>query len=280
MSVERSRIEGQVDVGGCLLQYEVRGEGHPLVLIHAGIADMTMWDEQIEGFAQRYRVIHYDVRNLGRSRTGPVSYSNREDLRTLLRELGVESAHLLGISMGGSIAIDFTLERPEMVDALILVAAGLSGYEPSGPPPEQFAQIEASWEHGDLDRVLDLELQLWVDGPGQGPGRVDPQVRERVAQMERENLRNEVEGAHARPLDPPAAGRVKGIRAPTLVIVGDLDVPGIVQTSDFIASQVPRARKVVFKGVAHMVNMERPEDFSREVLEFLATVDKQRSDRA
>ena len=115
------------------LAYEVEGEGHPLTLIHAGLAHLRMWDEQVPAFAERYRVIRYDTRGFGRTTTDDVEFSNRDDLRALLDHLGVERTHLLGLSRGAQIALDFTLESPERVSSLVWVAGGVGGF--GGPEP-------------------------------------------------------------------------------------------------------------------------------------------------
>src|SRR5437763_1678419 len=90
------------------LFYEVAGRGHPLLLIHAGVADRRMWDDQFAAFAGRFRVIRYDTRGYGLSRTEPTAFSNRQDVADLLRHVGVERTHIIGVSRGGQIAVDFT----------------------------------------------------------------------------------------------------------------------------------------------------------------------------
>jgi 3-oxoadipate enol-lactonase len=274
-NMDMQTSSGFLPVEGGQLYYEVTGSGHPLVLIHAGVADLRQWDPQIPAFAARYRVIRYDTRGFGRTTTEAVSFSNRQDLYDLLTHLGVEKAYLIGNSRGGQIAIDFTLEHPEMVDALIPVAAGLSGYTPpEGFTPAQHetdaeARMEELWEKHDLDALTDLEVRFWADGPGQPEGRAAPEVREKLRQMISENYaRNEPEPT-AQPLDPPAAGRQAEIRVPTLVMIGDLDESVTQVMADAMEAGIPGARKVVFPGVAHMVSMERPEEFTRHVLDFL-----------
>jgi pimeloyl-ACP methyl ester carboxylesterase len=110
---------GFAEVSGVPLYYDIAGAGHPLVLIHEGIADSRMYDDQFSAFAQHYRVIRYDVHGFGKSGIPAGPFSGREALHDLLRVLGVERTYLLGMSMGGGIAIDFTLTYPTMVDALI-----------------------------------------------------------------------------------------------------------------------------------------------------------------
>lgn len=265
---------GFADVNGARLYYEVAGGGHPIVLIHAGIADHHMWDNQFALFAQQYRVIRYDMRGLGQSAMPPGPYRLSGDLYGLLQYLGIEQAHVIGVSIGGMTAVDFTLEHPEMVTALIPVAAGISGSRPSEAAKALFAQIDEAYEARDLERLLALEMDLWVVGPGRSRDSIDPALRQAVETMERANLEREFageEGTFER-LDPPAAGRLGEIHTPTLVIVGDADTPDTVANADTLAAGIPGARKVVLPNVAHMVPMEVPDTYNRLVLDFLASL--------
>jgi 3-oxoadipate enol-lactonase len=269
--------QGTLQTEGGPLYYEVAGSGPAVVLIHAGIADHTMWDAQWEEFAREFRVVRYDTRGFGDS---PVAaeghqFSNRQDLYELLRHLGIERAHVIGVSRGGQIATDFTLEHPEMVASLVTVCAGLGGMDDVTPTAEEialFEEIEKAWEAKDWDRLADLDVRVWADGPGQPEGRADAQVREKMREMCLRNYHNhQVEGAPI-VLDPPAAGRLGEIKVPALVIVGDLDGKPVLQTADRLAEGIAGARKVVFEGVAHVPPMEQPERFNRTVLEFLREV--------
>lgn len=266
--------KGFVDVAGGRLPYEVAGEGHPFLLIHAGIADMSMWDAQWNDFAEQFRVIRYDTRGFGGFKTEDVAFSNRQDIVNLLDHLGISSAYIMGCSRGGQIAVDFTVEFPERVDALISVGGGLSGYQPEpneGNAEEWrlFDEMEAVFEAGDWDRATEMDLQMWVDGIGQPSDRVDPQLRERVREMIATNYREHSTQGQPIVLDPPAFPRLGQIQVPTLIIIGDLDTPVTQQISDVLAEQIPGAQKVVMHGTTHLPNMEQPEAFSRAVLGFL-----------
>ncbi len=265
---------GYAEVNGAQLYYEISGDGPALTLIHEGIADHTMWDDQVPAFAERYRVIRYDLRGYGKSSLPSGPFSMSDDLYKLLQTLGVERTAVLGGSMGGSIAIDFTLTHPEMVAALIPMAAGISGKPPS---PEMVAageRIDQAFEQEGLDAANELEVQMWADGPKRTPDQVDPTVRRRVAEMNGRALARgaEFEQAQYTPLDPPAIGRLGEIHVPTLVIVGDGDQPDVIESCALIALQVPGAREVIMPGLAHVPNMERPAEFNRIVLDFLASV--------
>ena len=262
---------GYAPVEGGELYYEVAGQGYPLVLIHAGVADCRMWDEQFEVFADRYRVVRYDTRGFGKTRTQAVSFSNRQDVADLLDHLGLQRAYVLGLSRGGIIALDFTLEFPHRAAALISVASGIGGFEtpPTETELDQFSQMEALWEAKDFEALTDLEVRVWGDGPGQPEGRAPAPVREKMRDMILNNYRTQTVEPQARPLDPPAVGRLGEVRVPTLVMVGDLDTSSCQAAMDHLARTVADAQKVVFPGVAHMVNLERPTEFNQTVLNFL-----------
>ena len=262
---------GVVAVEGGRLYYEAAGTGQPLVLIHAGVADCRMWDEQFSAFAQQYRVIRYDTRGFGKTTSEDVAFSNRQDLVDLLRHLDIEQTAILGLSRGGQIAIDFTLEHPEMVRALIAVAAGVSGYE--GPATEAerslFAEYERLEEQKAYDALTDFEVGVWGDGPGQPAGRAEARVRERLREMIANNYRTHHEQMQPRVLEPPAVDRLGEIRVPTLVVWGDLDFSDVGAAMRLLAEHASSAQQVVFPGVAHMVSMEQPERFNTVVLDFL-----------
>src|SRR4030042_4061059 len=108
-------VSGSAPVHKGELYYEVAGSGHPVLFIHAGVADCSMWEDQFNLFSQSYRVIRYDTRGFGKSRTETTEFSNRQDILDLFKHLGVERACVIGISRGGQIAIDFTLEHTDSV---------------------------------------------------------------------------------------------------------------------------------------------------------------------
>ncbi len=213
METLQTPMTGFAEVNGARLYYEVAGAGHPLTLIHAGIADHRMWDDQFSAFTARYRVIRYDLRGFGESSLPPGPFSMVDDLQGLLAALGVERTYLLGCSMGGGIAIDFTLTHPDQVAALIPVGPGLSDFEQAPALREAWdkvgAEIDATLERDGVDAANELEVRAWVDGPLRTPDQAPSAVRERVRVMNRLALARgpEFEAAQWETLTPPAAGR-------------------------------------------------------------------------
>jgi pimeloyl-ACP methyl ester carboxylesterase len=260
---------GLAPVRGTQLYFEQGGQGTPLVLIHAGIADSRMWDDQWTALTARHRTIRYDVRGFGRSGPHRGPFSHVDDLARLLDYLDVERAALLGASMGGTIAIDFTLTHPARVSALITAGAGLGGYQFAEQTRALWRQIGAAFDAGDPARAVELELRMWVDGPDRTPDRVSATVRERVRVMETANVERNAEEIESEDLEPPAIGRLAEVKAPALVLVGDYDVPDMLAIADLLAGTIPGARKLVLPDTAHLPNMEQPAAFTQAVVDFL-----------
>lgn len=259
------------EINGARLHYDVRGAGRPVVLIHAGVAHLEMWDDQMDALAQQYQVIRYDVRGEGQSAGGPGVYMDHEDLRGLLTYLGLEQAILVGASNGGRIAIDFTLAYPGMVQALVLAAAAVTGYEYQhvDEATEQLdAAIDTATEQGNMALAAELEIQLWVDGPQRTPDQVDPQVRAKALAMNLHNLSLPRQGEKQQP-EPPMIERLEEIKVPTLVVAGDQDIPDMLAMADLLARRIAGAKKVVIPGAGHLLSMEQPDRFNQILLEFL-----------
>ena len=268
---------GFVQVNGARLHYEEAGQGTPVVMIHGGFLDARMWDPQFEVVARRYRAIRYDVRAHGQSATDSVEFADHEDLLALLDSLGIESAVVVGLSMGGQIATDFALTHPERVTALVLVSPGLSGFQPDNDELTAFRrELEAAFESGDFARVTEVFARTWCDGPRRQPQDVDPAVRTRVLEMLGGSEQRWQYWNLQRGIDPPAVDRLEEIRAPTLAVEGSLDMTVIHEIVDRIVARVPGARKVVIPGAAHMLNMEKPEQFNETLLAFLQDVTESR----
>jgi pimeloyl-ACP methyl ester carboxylesterase len=266
---------GFAEVNGTRLYYEVAGEGHALVLNHGGLVDNHLWDDQFEEFARHFKVIRYDIRGFGESgmiKQGMEPYSMERDLFSLLQFLDIQKTYVLGLSMGGSLSIDFTLQYHELVDALITVGAGLSGYEEDDPEElkAKFVAMEEAFKSGDIARSVEISLRIWTDGPFRTPEQVDPHVRERVRAMTTHNFeRGDDEDMHPQHIEPPAANRLSEIQVPTLIIVGGEDVEIILSIADKLEKDIASSKKVVIPGTAHHLNMEKPQEFNRVVIEFL-----------
>ncbi len=265
---------GFVKVSDGTLYYETEGQGHALVLVHAGFLDRRMWDPQFSLFAKSYKVVRYDVRGFGKSSKAQTKFSDIKDLYSLLHHLNIDKTCLIGLSNGGRIAIDFTTNYPKMVDGLILVGSGVSGYQNS---PEEavfwkefdlkMAPQEDFVKQGKLREVAMMDVDTWACAQ-------DPESREKVVAIALENAHVQVDNPwkfQVHP-DPPGYERLAEIRAPTLVMVGDRDVKGMLSIAETLHSRISGSEKVVVHGADHIVNMSRPAEFNRSVLDFLNSI--------
>jgi pimeloyl-ACP methyl ester carboxylesterase len=258
---------GFAPANGTRMFYEVRGQGEPLVLIHGGQLDSRMWDDQFDAYARYFRVLRYDVRGFGGSPLGEGTYSHADDLAALMDYLGMPRAHLLGLSLGGMVATDFAVTYPARVLSLVLSGPGLTGLDAESPEElaRYFAEVVAA-----RDAPPDSVVRLWLSDPLMAPAAADPRLRPRLERLARENAHAWLDNwALRRPPAPPTLARLAEIRVPTLLVVGDRDLPSIFAAVDTLAKAVPGAKKVVIPGAGHMVSMEKPAEFDAAVLGFL-----------
>lgn len=266
---------GTLSVNGATLAYEMEGKGHPLILLHAGIADSRMWDEQFPVLAEQFQVVRYDARGYGKSEPVAGAFYPYEDLVGVMDALEIEKAYLLGCSMGGKTMLDFALAYPDRVSALIPVASALGGFVFNAWSKEQAAAIESAEQKGDFARISEIEMQIWFDGLHRTAKQVNQAARQKAYEMNLKALQNEalVESIEQR-LDPPALNRLTEIHAPTCVIVGELDVPAILEIADKLTNEIDGAYQIVMPNVAHLPNMENPADFNQHVIEFLKSLEE------
>jgi pimeloyl-ACP methyl ester carboxylesterase len=266
-----------VQVAGARLHVVDEGDpGSPaIVLLNAGIADLRSWDDVAPVLTNAgYRVIRFDMRGAGRTESQAVPYSRSADVIAVLDAAGVERAALIGNSLGGSIAFDTAIAAPDRVVAIVAVAAGLGGFDGGRNPEEQalFDEMDRidSAVPPDPDAVADIDIRVWVDGPGQSPDRVSAAVRDLVAEMDTLGYEPGHDTGTLIRLEPPAAERLDEIRCPVLALAGELDVSGVSVTARHIEANLPNAQAEIWPNVAHMIGMELPEELAIRVVEFLA----------
>jgi pimeloyl-ACP methyl ester carboxylesterase len=263
---------GFISSGNARLYYETAGQGLPLVMIHAGVADSRQWNNEFAFFARNQRVLRYDQRGYGKSEPVDGEFSHMDDLLAILDALGFHKpVVVMGCSMGGGLAMDFALANPSRVRALIMVGSGPSGLELDVPAPAKFAAAEKAFEAGDLDLVAEIETQIWFDGTGRTPEQVNQAMRKLAYEMDRLALAHEVKqlGKRLPNAQAPAFDRLSDLKIPVLVIVGAHDTPYILAAADYMVERIPSAQKVIIEDAAHLPNMDHPEKFQAIVTNFL-----------
>jgi pimeloyl-ACP methyl ester carboxylesterase len=263
---------GLAALNNARIYYETAGQGEPFVMIHAGVADSRQWNNEFSHFAARYRVLRYDMRGYGRSEPVDGDFSHLGDLTALLDYLQIDRPVIaMGCSMGGGVAMNLALTRPTKVRALIMVGSGPTGLDLNVPTLSKFAEAEKAFEARDLDLTAEIETQIWFDGMGRTPAQVDQAMRKLVYTMNRTALAYEARGLGKRLPDTevPAAERLGELHLPLLAIVGSEDTPYLQAAADYMAGNIPTARKAVIEDAAHLPNLDHPDEFERIVTEFL-----------
>ncbi|WP_433871573.1 alpha/beta fold hydrolase [Saccharopolyspora sp. CA-218241] len=252
------------------LAYDDLGDGPPVVLLHDGTLDRRVWRRQLAAF-DGYRLLNLDARSHGESSTPTTEYRRGDDVTALLDHLGLDSAFLVGQSMGGTSALDVALDHPERVDGLVISGCGTSEQHWRGEFVVGLLERQARCvAERDTEGYVERFLDLWVDGPHRDPHEVDPAIRADCRAMAMHTATR-----HARP-DPVLPGkaadtwdRLPEVSAPLLGILGELDVVDVREMLERITATVPGAELDVVAGAGHMVNMERPDRFNASVRRFL-----------
>ena len=251
-----------VDVNGARLWYDENGSGPVVLLLHGGLGDSGLWEPVVPMLAAQFRTIRGDLRFFGRS-TGPaVPWSWQDDVVGVLDELGVERAALVGLSLGGKIALDVALAHPERLWAVVGVAPGLGGHEGDAYTAEHEARYEAAPDEEKGDVMMEIDFEVWA------PLGAD----ERIRQLWRATPDASPLPEGVEPLDPPGAPAKErlGERAvPTLVVTASHDPAGFREIGPLVARAAPDARHVELDS-DHYVTLREPELLSGVLLDFLA----------
>ncbi|MFJ7729506.1 alpha/beta fold hydrolase [Neobacillus sp. NPDC097160] len=258
---------GFAEINGAKLYYEMTGEGQPVLLLHGYPLDSRMWDAQFEEFAQHFQAIRFDFAGVGKSGTHDQDFSLVEDIKGLLAFLGIEKVNLVGLSVGGNLGMDFALAYPEMVNKLILVSTGLLGWSDFSPERQKYnAHLR---ECSDQEKVIELMCKAWVAGPFRSTDEINSDIIENYAIMLKDNLaRENGKGKMILP-ETKTIDRVENISAPTLIVSPDVDFPDFIAIANYLHEKIKHSQKVVLPGTAHLLSMEKPQEFNNLVVNFL-----------
>lgn len=241
------------------ISYQVSGSGEPIVFIHGFSLDHRMWRPQVKFFEKNHTVITYDVRGFGQSSLPTQTYNHSDDLYTLLKHLGITSAHIVGLSMGGRIATNFTLAYPDMVRSLTLMDSALDGYAST-----------VNWNVHAKKVGIAAAKENWLNHDVFAETRNNPAVIAAIRP-----IIDDYSGWHwlhsdlEHPKNTHARTRLNEITVPTLIIVGEKDLSYFHDIATVYADGIKNSRKVIVPNVGHMVNMEAPDVVNELLADFI-----------
>jgi len=257
---------GYADVNGTRLYYEISGFGEPIVLIHGGYCDLRVWDDQIQDFSERHKLIRYDLRGHGKSAlpTPNESYKHHEDLKALLEHLGIPEAHICGHSFGSGIAVDFALSYPEMCKSLISGGPIVFGYSSSS------MEALSSFVNKVDSMFKEKGKKAATDYFYAGFYYKDQNVLDRLKEITLDY--SFWHALHEDPMEvvhPLAIEQIESISKPTLIITSDNDVEPCREIAVLMEKRIRNSKRVVIADAGHDFNLEKPFEFNRIVLDFI-----------
>lgn len=245
------------------LHYEMQGKGHPVVMIHGGGTDLREWNFLAPLLAEHYQVVTADARGIGQSPTPKNEVNYVEDVLCLINELKFDKASLIGHSLGGQVATEFSLAYPERVANLVLIAPALSGFK-------EYTEFEHIMEKvmraaPDVDKMIEVMLYSSLYQVVRG----SPQ-KNLAIQMLRDQFKRSLKEPSFKIIwpDPPAIGRLNELSPKTLFIIGQKDLD-----ENFVAAEhfrdVPKIRFSEIPNADHMLTLTHSEELNQEITTFM-----------
>jgi 3-oxoadipate enol-lactonase len=254
---------GYVNTDGGKLFYEIAGKGQNIVLLHDGMVNRQIWDEQFPVLAKSYRVVRYDRRGYGKSSDPQVQYSHIDDLNQVFIQLKIEKAVIFGMSSGGRLAIDFTLTYPEKVKGLVLVGAVVSGFGYTSHMNTRGGNLNP--QSGTSDPAS-IDKYFIMDDPYEiysGNTKAKEKVMKLLPNLARDNK------VPTRPAAKVAIRFLSEIKVPALILVGEYDIPDVHAHAGAINAGIPNSKREIVPKSGHLIPIEQPALFNEMVMNYL-----------
>ena len=254
-----------IPADGATLVVETQGDGDPVTLIHGFADDRRSWDLIANALCRERRVVRYDLRGYGESiESGQTRFRHSDDLALVLDTLKIAQCDLVGVSMGGGIALNFSLEFPERVRRLILISPALVGWQWSG-------QWLTLW--GEIREVARQDLsqarELWWNHPLFSTARAHHAARDTLrSTISRYSGKHWLQDNEKRAL--PDLDRLHTLRVPTLLITGTRDVEDFRLIAGLIEAAAPNVSRIDIDGAGHLPHLECPAEVITQIGAFLA----------
>ncbi len=260
----------KIKVGDVHIAFEQRGTGPPLVLLHGALCDSRSWRHQLDVFSQNFKVIVWDAPGCGRSSDPPETFTLSDYskcLAALIEALDMDRPHLLGLSFGGGLALDFYRNYPDIPKSLVLVSA-YAGWAGSLPPETVAERLRNGIQLSEMPPevvVNDFLATLFTEST---PKHVIKETADIISEFHPAGMRAMLRAFAQADL----RNVLTEIRIPTLLVYGDIDQRSPLHVAEALHDAIPASRLVVIEGAGHLVNAEAPKTFNAEVQEFLTSI--------
>jgi 3-oxoadipate enol-lactonase len=254
------------------IYYEDAGQGFPLLFLHGLTFDNRMWTDQVAALSKKYRCVSMDFRGHGRSSTSDSEYSLEqfvEDVHGLMKELGIEQAHVAGLSMGGMVAMRLALAHPEVVRSLMLLDTSARP-EQAERAPQYETMARIAREQGPEAIMQGVIPIFFSQAFSEGQPEKLEAFKEQFRSLNPEGVYRATLAVTRR---RDICEDIKSIRVPTLIIVGEQDLATPVFEAETIHRQIAGSRLEKIAGAGHMTPLEEPEKVTAVIEEFLSQVE-------
>ncbi|MBF7020827.1 alpha/beta fold hydrolase [Staphylococcus kloosii] len=262
--------KGIFNATGANIYFELKGNGESLLLLHAGIADSRMWDNEFNLLSERYRVVRIDLPRFGSSEFTGENYSYSNIINEILTYLNIHRTHILAASFGGKIAIDFYLENPEKCLSLALLSPALSGWNGSLFLQEYENEEEKLLTEGKINETAKFNYKTWIQR-NRAPELISPDVKKLVVDMQIKFLTKLEQDYSCYEIEAEDnILQIKNIKVPVLIINGEYDIQDFHDISELMSKEIPYVKNSIIPETAHLANLESPKQFFKLVSEFFA----------
>jgi 3-oxoadipate enol-lactonase len=259
---------GYISFGDDSIFYETSGSGKVIMLIHDGMLHREVWNDQFSLYSRDYKVVRYDRRGYGKSSPATGTYTHLDDLKALYEQLRIDNAILIGCSSGGALCIDFTLENPERVNGLVLVGAVVGGLSYTGHMLNRGGHLPDHFES-----ELEESIYYATEDPYEIYYKNTEAKNKAVEMLKNFPKRIYHRQQYIRP-DLPSYRRLNEIKAPTLILVGEFDIPDVHAHAGAINAGIPGSERLIIPESGHLIPMEQPDLFNETVVDFISGIYK------
>lgn len=262
-----NRESGYININGVQTYYEIEGNGEPILFIHGIDSDSRMWEKQFDTLAKSYQTIRFDLRGFGHTPMPAGEFHIQDDINELMESLEIHSAHIVGYSFGGTVALPFAMKYPSRVKSLILAGAGMVGYNWSEQLSTYFQDFQVCWKNGDWDEMMRLLKWKSIYGPYREEKGLE-EICSLLDEMFLHAMKNVL-----REGKPISAGdtrdKLHSVKAPTLILVGELDFKDYHKIAEIYHQELPNSMKRIVPNAGHFMNLENPSLFNDFISNFI-----------
>jgi 3-oxoadipate enol-lactonase len=264
---------GYIKARSLTIYYEITGSGSPVFLLHAGLQDHSMWDQQVPDLSKKHQVITIDLPSHGKTLGSDTTFLTSDVLKAVMDSLRITKASFVGLSFGGVCATEMALKYPDRVSKVVLAAPGLLGWEKFFKMDDvsklHLDSLDTAFKSNDTIRQATEFTRVWCIGPFRKANEVARPVREYIYTTTLKNLRTHANDFWPRFAETNAAEKISMITKPVLIVKADKDLPLIANACNYLVKNIKGSKLISIPDAAHMLNMEQSKIFNKALLDFL-----------